>query len=177
MYIAPLSRSDYEYFELHYTYVSNEHYVPRFSENKNGFSFSFQRELLPVPYHHESYDAMCSDWKDSEPFAVFEKENSEPAGYMELWTEEWNARLRICNLLISEPFRRRGFGKALIEKAISIAAERGLRCVILETQSCNAPAIDFYRKCGFGFAGTNLYFYSNDDIHEDEVMLEMIYLI
>ena len=177
MYISPLPRSDYEYFELHYTYVSNEHYVPRFSENPTDFSFSFHREALPLPYHHESYDAMCSDWDGSEAFSIAETPGGKAVGYMELWTEEWNARLRICNLLILEPYRSRGFGRALVEYAKSLAAQRDLRCVVLETQSCNVPAVDFYQKCGFRFAGTNLYFYSNDDIREDEVMLEMVCLI
>ena len=177
MVITPLPRTEYEYFELHYTYTARENYVPRLSDEKEDFSVSFHREALPIPYHHESYDAMCSDWKDSEAFGISLREGEAPVGYLEVWTEEWNGRLRICNLLIREGFRGRGLGQALIEHAKKLAAERGLRCVVLETQSCNVPAIDFYRKCGFRFAGTNLYFYSNEDIREDEVMMEMVFLI
>ena len=177
MHITPLSRSEYEYFELHYTYTAKEHYVPFLVDEKDVFSVAFRREALPIPYHHESYDAMCSDWKNSEAFGISEREGEKPVGYLEVWVEDWNARLRICNLLIDEQYRGRGFGTALIEHAKALAAERELRCVVLETQSCNVPAIDFYRRCGFRFAGTNLFFYSNDDIREDEVMLEMACLI
>ena len=94
MHITPLSRSEYEYFELHYTYTAKEHYVPFLVDEKDVFSVAFRREALPIPYHHESYDAMCSDWKDSEAFGISEREGEKPIGYLEVWVEDWNARLR-----------------------------------------------------------------------------------
>ena len=47
----------------------------------------------------------------------------------------------------------------------------------LETQNINVPAIDFYLRMGFTFCGTNLFFYSNDDVGENEVMIEMAFLL
>ena len=109
-------------------------------------------------------------------FGSFTNESEKIAGYLEFSRENWNDRLRITNLLVLEEFRGHGIGSFLINKAKSVAESENRRIIVLETQSCNVPAIDFYLKHGFVFAGTNLYFYSNCDIAEDEVMIEMAYL-
>ena len=35
--------------------------------------------------------------------------------------------------------------------------------IVLETQSCNKKAIDFYVKHGFSLIGLDMYAYSNED--------------
>ena len=57
------------------------------------------------------------------------------------------------------------------------ARREDYRIITLETQNTNTPAIDFYFKMGFAFCGSNIYFYSNDDIGENEVMLEMAFTL
>lgn len=47
--------------------------------------------------------------------------------------------------------------------------------IILETQTCNVNAIDFYRRNGFVLAGVLLADYSNNDPGRGEVRLEMGY--
>lgn len=177
MQIFELPKEQYEYFELHYTYTSFEHYVPHLSDDGNRFSVEFCREKRLSPYHHDSYDAMYSDWTHSTAYGLSLDGGKSFVGYMECEREEWNSRLRIANLLICEQYRSQGYGTALVDHAKGLAQNEDFRCILLETQSCNVPAIDFYRKCGFRFAGTNLFFYSNQDIEEDEVMIEMIYLL
>ena len=123
------------------------------------------------------YDTLYDDsWKNCTAYGVFTNESEKIAGYLEVSRENWNDRLRITNLLVLEEFRGHGIGSFLINKAKSVAESENRRIIVLETQSCNVPAIDFYLKHGFVFAGTNLYFYSNCDIAEDEVMIEMAYL-
>ena len=95
---------------------------------------------------------------------------------LELAREEWNNRLVITQLLVYPEKRGMGVGKRLVELAVEIAQKEDFRLITLETQTCNIPAIEFYKKCGFEFAGTNLHFYSNDDISENEVMIEMAML-
>ena len=175
--IKELTKEEYDYHELHYIYRSSEHFVRQISQDKNAFSFSFTREALKTPYYHDSYDILFSDnWQDISAFGLVNNENDEIIAYLEISREEWNDRLRITNLLVKEEYRGKGFGSVLIEKAKNIAVSEDRRVIVLETQSCNVPAIDFYLRHGFVFAGTNLYFYSNVDIEEDEVMIEMVYL-
>jgi len=44
--------------------------------------------------------------------------------------------------------------------------------LVLETQSCNLPAIDFYLKHGFELLGLDTAAYSNEDVAKGEVRLE-----
>ena len=175
--LKKLPKRQYKYHELHYTYSSDEHYLPLKTQNESGFSFSFLREKISETYRHDSYDTLYDDsWKNCTAYGVFTNESEKIAGYLEFSRENWNDRLRITNLLVLEEFRGHGIGSFLINKAKSVAESENRRIMVLETQSCNVPAIDFYLKHGFVFAGTNLYFYSNCDIAEDEVMIEMAYL-
>lgn len=53
------------------------------------------------------------------------------------------------------------------------AVKSGARMIVLETQSCNKKAIDFYMKHGFSLIGLDMYAYSNEDPEKHEVRLEM----
>lgn len=48
-----------------------------------------------------------------------------------------------------------------------------MRMVILETQSCNVAAIDFYRSQGMDLVGVLTCDYSNNDMERKEVRFEM----
>lgn len=175
--IRELSQEEFDYHELHYTYSSNEHYVPSVKSEKDIFSCTFERKPLDKTYFHDSYDTLFQEyWQDVSAFGIKHPEKDEFIAYLEIAREEWNDRLRITNLLVAPEYRKNGIGTMLIEKAKEIARLEDRRVIVLETQSCNVPAIDFYLKNGFSFAGTNLYFYSNTDIEEDEVMIELVFL-
>lgn len=175
--IIELAKEEYDYHELHYVYDSSEHYKVVRSDSPSGFSFEFVREKLSEKYHHDSYDVLFSEsWQDVTAYGVVDNDTNEMVAYLELSREEWNDRLHITNLLVKDEYRGKGIGSLLVEKAKNTAIEEDRRIITLETQSCNIPAIDFYKKHGFVFAGTNVYFYSNIDVEEDEVMLEMAFL-
>ena len=94
-------------------------------------------------------------------------------GFIELSHEKWNNRLRISNIFVEKPYRYQGIGKILMDKAIEYGKNIKARAIVLETQSCNAPAIKFYRRCGFTLIGCDLTAYSNRDTEQKEVRLEM----
>lgn len=60
-----------------------------------------------------------------------------------------------------------------MEKSIQHARSLSCRAVVLEVQSCNYPAINFYMKQGFKLIGLDTLTYSNFDIDKKEVHLEM----
>lgn len=178
MIIKELPREKYEDYVLHYTYTSDSHYKAQLVEDENGFSFNFKKEKLPEILNRDCYDTLFQPyWNDVSAYGVFEDEEStEPIAVLEIAREEWNNRLVITQLLVNEEQRGSGIGRLLIDKTVEIAKKEDFRLITLETQTCNIPAIEFYKKCGFSFAGTNLHFYSNDDISENEVMIEMVML-
>jgi ribosomal protein S18 acetylase RimI-like enzyme len=81
--------------------------------------------------------------------------------------------MRIWELLIKEEHRRKGIGTQLMQHAIKMAKEKGARMLVLETQSCNVKAIQFYLKHGYKLIGFDTAAYSNQDIEKKEVRLEL----
>jgi ribosomal protein S18 acetylase RimI-like enzyme len=56
--------------------------------------------------------------------------------------------------------------------AVKLGKEKGARMLVLETQSCDVPAIGFYLRFGFELIGFDAAAYSNEDIAKKEVRLE-----
>ena len=53
--------------------------------------------------------------------------------------------------------------------------EADSRAVVLECQTSNYPAIQFYLKMGFKLGGFDCIAYTNEDIEKHEVRLEMVH--
>lgn len=94
-------------------------------------------------------------------------------GWVELGYDKWNNRMQVWEFLVEEKFRMRGIGTLLMNHAVKIAKEKGARMLVLETQTNNAKAINFYLKFGFEFIGFDLAAYSNEDIKKREIRLEL----
>ena len=59
-----------------------------------------------------------------------------------------------------------------MNKAVEVARKKGARMVVLETQSWNVQAIEFYTKYGFELIGLDTHAYSNQDVEKKDVRLE-----
>lgn len=94
-------------------------------------------------------------------------------GYIETDYEDWNNRLRITNLLILPPYRGQEIGSFLLQHVIDYAKNIGARSIVLETQSCNTPAMSFYAQHGFDVIGFDLTYYGNNDVEQREFRIEM----
>ncbi len=176
MTVISLDREKYDYFPLCYEYSTNEYYKVTKCCNKDKFSLEFVRMPLQETLHFSNTDTLFQEyWNYPEAYGI--EIDGKIAAFMELDFEDWNSRVRVTQLLVLKEYRKKGLGKALLDFAKKIAYERDYRMLLLETQNTNVPAIDFYISQGFSFCGSNVYFYSNDDIGENEVMLEMAYLI
>lgn len=136
------------------------------------FCFCLNKRAFEKPVIKQFEGSLFSEWL-IEPVAFGAFEGETLLGVIGLGLEDWNKRLRIAELWVDEPFRHQGVGKALIAKAMHYARFKNLRALVLETQSCNEPAIRFYLACGFRFIGLDSTHYSNTDILDREVRLEM----
>jgi len=74
---------------------------------------------------------------------------------------------------VAEKYQKQGIGHGLIEMAKEQARRQHCRAIILETQSCNVNAIDFYLHEGFGLIGLDTCSYKNNDLQRKEVRLEL----
>ena len=81
------------------------------------------------------------------------------------------ARRGFEDIAVDARRRRAGVGRALMDRAITWAVERGLAGVRLETQSNNVPACRFYESCGFHLGGFDRDLYRGLDGVTTEVAL------
>ena len=59
----------------------------------------------------------------------------------------------------------------LLEAVDAFARSVSARCVWLETQNVNYPAIQFYRRAGFAFCGFDTSLYDPNDLIMEDVAL------
>lgn len=82
-------------------------------------------------------------------------------GYGELRFEAWNNRARIEHLYVTRGARGRGAGRALVEALAGHAQHAtAARCLWLETQNVNYPAVQFYLRLGFQLCGLDQTLYA-----------------
>lgn len=62
---------------------------------------------------------------------------------------ESNRHVYEIYIAVHPDWQRMGVGSSLIREAKRAAAQKGIRKLRLRALSCNAPALEFYRKCGF----------------------------
>ena len=154
-----------------FRYTTSHHYQVSITQLPEEVLIHLKREELPKPVTKSFESSLYSHWLiNPQVFGAFEEDNL--LGFIELSQEDWNNRLRIANIWVAEEHRFQGIGKALIAKAIEIGKSGGQRALVLETQSCNDPAIRFYLSCGFNLIGLDSTHYQNDDIQRGEVRLE-----
>jgi len=77
---------------------------------------------------------------------------------IEVCPEEWSNRLIITELFVCEEIRGQGYGKRLIDLAKKITIQKKYRVLMLETQSSNENAVDFYLHEGFSLIGVDIWF-------------------
>ena len=166
--IKKLRREEWENYELCFSYSTDGYYSFQVQE------WDFQ--LIFHPYEtvrqNSFTDRLFSEWVEN-PTAFGAFIGEQLAGVIECSLESWNNRLRITNLLVYEEYRRQGLGSLLMSKAFEVGQLSHARMVVLETQTCNRKAIDFYSKMGFKPIGFDLYSYTNLDTEKTEVRLEM----
>lgn len=87
--------------------------------------------------------------------------------------QSWNGTLWIWEFHVDPAHRRQGIGRGLMEAMAGLAREHGCRCITLETQNTNLPAISFYRSVGFVIDSIDLSYYTNTDPVDGEVAIFM----
>ncbi len=158
-----------------YDYVSKGYYHVEKDVLDDAFAFrwTLEDDKTTVKSNDKKYPVI-EDYKgDTEIWVA--KERGKFLGLLQIQFQEWNRSVRLWDFFVENGHRRTGIGHRLMEKAKERALALGARRIILETQSCNLPAINFYRKEGFELVGFDLTHYHNDDIERKEVRFEMAF--
>lgn len=168
-----LPREEYKGFALHVSYTTQRVYDVVCQEN----GFFLRSRDLPAPEERGFADTLFGDWLE-DPVALGAFDGETLLGLAEGSVESWNGLFRLSNILVFPEYRGRGVGAQLLEAMVRRAQSlENCRGVILETQSCNAPAIEFYKKHGFVLCRIDLYAYSNADVENGEVRVDMLRIL
>ncbi len=160
-------------------YTTNQYYDVNVDKTQAGYLISIEKKDLidPITHSPDEYDypdkLYADHWEHAYAWGVLV--NDELIAAIETEQEVWSNRLRITELWVSEQYQKQGIGHALIEIAKEQARRERRRVVILETQSCNVNAIDFYQHEGFSLIGMDTCCYKNNDLQRKEVRLEFGY--
>lgn len=175
--IIPLPKEKWKGTPILLKYTTNEYYDLETIENDDCFEVKMIKKKFnnPVTHSPEEYDfpdSLYQDhWEKAEAFGIV-GENNELLACIEICPEEWSNRLMVTELWVKDELQRKGIGTALMNLAKEQAKIQKRRAIILETQSCNVRAIDFYRKQGFQLIGYDSCCYTNIDIEKHEIRFD-----
>ena len=119
-----------------------------------GFSLEL-READP-PLERVMSDTLFAGWLEA-PVAYGAFDGEKLMGAVEGSLESWHRVFRVGNLFVSAPYRRQGV----------------YRGAMLETQTCNVPAIALYEQMGFSLCRIDRCEYTNDDVANREARIDL----
>ena len=170
--IIELHKNTTPHPKLIYEYTTRQHYQLQISHTKKTLTAKLTLKPLPEPVKKEFQSELFADHIE-EPRAFAATLNNEPVGWIETGYEKWNNRIRIWELLVKNEHRRSGIGTQLMKHATQTAKAKNARMIVLETQSYNVDAIQFYLAHSFELIGFDTTAYSNQDIERGEIRLEL----
>lgn len=168
--------SSYQGKQISFPYQSSHYYDLQRIEENGVLHFKLQKKPFEQPLHKQFETELLQKFLSRHRlFAALL--DGQIAGYLETALEDWNNRLRICNIVVDPAYRQQGIGSHLLHFAKQMAQQDKHRAIVLETQSNNGTAISFYQANGFSISGFDTVHYSNQDIANREFRVEMAFLL
>lgn len=175
--IEKLDKEKWKGHPLPVAYTSDHYYDISIDRTEDGFRIPIEKKKFSRPFTHVPEDGAYPDklyedwWDDAQAFGIIE--DGELLAAIEFCPEEWSNRLLITELFVGEKLRGQGYGRKLMELAKEHTVKNGYRVLMLETQSSNVNAVDFYLHEGFTLIGFDSCCYTNEDIERKEVRFNM----
>lgn len=82
-------------------------------------------------------------------------------GFATVGFEAWHERLILWFLYIEPAWRRRGVGRALLERAEAHGRTLGATHIWLETSNVNVPGVTAYNRLGYELCGADALYYGS----------------
>lgn len=139
------------------------HFRTLLPEDAEGVA-AVERESFPTPWSREDF------WREaSNEFAYYivALDDADIIGFCGCWISFEEAQ--VTNIALTASQRGRGLGKALMEKLMCAAAERGVERMTLEVRPSNTPALRLYEGLGFAAVGVRKKYYQDND--EDAILM------
>jgi ribosomal protein S18 acetylase RimI-like enzyme len=138
----------------------------------DGLSFSLVEADVAPPLK-KTYDFRPDDPAERAnwDYAVIAEKEYGMAGFAAAQFVAWNRRVVLWHLYVIPSCRRAGVGTCLLAALDTYARSVQARCLWLETQNVNYPAIQFYRRSGFMWCGFDESLYAPEDLTGEETAL------
>lgn len=170
MQIIELDKRKYQDYPVSIDYDTDSYYDLIFDDD----CIRIQKKAMNHLHHHQGdvdSEKLFQDWVDkARAFGAFEDDKL--IGVIEVGID-YSQRLFVNLLKVEKQYRRKGAATALINKAKELMYENNIRSLILEVQSCNVAAIEFYKAQGFKLIGFDTTCYSNHDLQNKEVRFDL----
>ncbi len=138
---------------------------------RDEFGFRLAGEKVDPPLHKDHSSAADDDTLREMDCAIVAERDGELVGFAAAEHETWNRRLIVRHLYVAARHRGGGIGRALLDHLDIFARSAGARCLWLETQNTNYPAIQFYQHVGFRLCGLDESLYDPAGPGRNEIAL------
>lgn len=175
--IEELEKEKWKGFPLPLCYTSEFYYDISVLKTGDGYDIPIRKKRFDAPFTHVPEDGDFPDrlfadwWENARAFGIVD--GGRLLAVMEVCPEEWSKRLMVTELLVEKELRGKGWGGKLIALAKELTVQGGYRALMLETQSSNVNAVDFYLHEGFTLIGFDSCCYTNNDLERKEVRFNM----
>lgn len=104
-----------------------------------------------------------ASWRRRDGFLAAE-EDGRVRGYVTLTSYADHGIAWIGDLVVDQPYRRRGIGTVLLQAAARWGRDRNLVRLVTAVQTKNHPATQFYQSRGLAFCGYTDHYWPSQDI-------------
>ena len=118
-----------------------------------------ERPLATPLVKRYSIDEVFARWARWE--AGWVADDGQIRGFATVGYEPWHTRLVLCFIYISPAYRRRGVGRALIDRAEAHGRRGGASHVWIETSNVNVPGVAAYERLGYARCGVDTLLYGS----------------
>lgn len=137
----------------------------------DGYTFKLEAERVSPPLYKDYGFSHDVDELPSFAHVTIAEVDDTLAGVAALKWEAWNRRAVLWHCYVAPSVRGRGVGRALIDDMKAHARQLDARCLWLETQNVNYPAVKFYERMGFRWCGLDTTLYDAGEQPSAEVAL------
>lgn len=154
--------------DLDCTYETDFVWQMNIQEDNNQYRITFKTERLPrtlsVDYPASAHRLKLALPEEQCFLVAIRKSDEQLLAYLTMHHDPVHKIGQIQDVVVSQPFRRRGIGTRLLKIARQWASERDLVRITVETQTKNYPSILFCQAAGLHFCGFNDQHFQNQDI-------------
>jgi ribosomal protein S18 acetylase RimI-like enzyme len=114
---------------------------------------------------------ITEDIEEADAAWVAEDEEGGVAGFATARYQSWNRSVLITGIFVSPLTKQRVIGRRLLDAVETFARTTPARCVMVETQNTNVPAIRFYLRSAFQLCGMHTDLYDPNIVQPGEIAL------